>query len=77
MQAILSGDISALSAGLSGNAQGFLSACLQRDPACRPSVCDLLMHPWMQVSPARHTLQHIVRGCPCVALPLERRHMSG
>lgn len=53
MQAILSGDMSTLSVGLSGNARSFLSVCLQRDPACRPSVCDLLMHPWMQVSPAR------------------------
>lgn len=77
-QAILSGDARALPPSVSTAAQSFLSACLQRNPASRPSVSELLEHAWIQVSSRkiRQRAQMLISAGSQASVVLSSAHQS-
>ena len=69
LQAIMTGDARAPCPALSSPAQAFLSACLQRDPAARPSISDLLAHKWIQVGSTQVSATEGAKTCVAVGCP--------
>lgn len=47
MQRIMSGAVPTFPETFSGEAQDFVSKCLDRDPLTRPTCAELLKHPWL------------------------------
>lgn len=49
LQGIVENEVSIDGTSMSATAQDFILQCLRKDPQQRPSITDLLQHPWMEV----------------------------